>query len=1694
MTRETAEETIKKVIEDMQKKEVFKKAVEFKQKIRSMTDEALKNGLDDSTAQFFLQQVTSLEENLPKEQKIALLAMSGARSILGREVNINNSRDLSLSQDYMNFLVTDDLSKGSNLYDAIEIYRNIVLPIKRRNEAWSSTLRTLDLTSISVEGLGAVAFINPYILGLAVTWGVGRTVTGTWLETQLKHEIPSKYYIQISDFIDQEPNPLFRIGYVDKLDAMGIKLKPEHAAKRRSVYQNALKTAADKNSNNNRDPLPQEIIDVIKGRVKKNKFNPGADRKKTEGVHNQKKSDNIHSKSKNSQPSKKPEGHFEAGKQQAEEGKPLKPEKETEPFTQGKEEWLVNFAQKEFETLEQKVDELHNFLKDEKKERTDKENKLNDQNNLVYKVEVALRGAELASNFAQFLLGDTNPEAAKKLGQISGLLISLGSAVATIISGGTALGVIAVFNALFSAGKVNDSASEYILSKLLPIVNRIEEKTTMLITMADFSNFKMDVHHKDTLRNLARMSGYLVKIDRTTNQHSIDMTNFRNEVRQDASEQEFLKYSETEIIVENSKSFKTESTKFVDNFNNILHLIYNVPKLSVLTSINTKFYTDEKLNLSEIKGRVSQNLQNSIGLLFSLAKKIHDDQKLDSNLELRDVINLPAYYDGVRLLIDYLLAVDWDIIKNAYLQNVDPTNDIIKKLDKVISVGESMASNIDNLVQSPAVFKDLFDKYQEYHQDVMNIMIEDFEKHEKEQYQVSTLNLVGELLGYSENINKITAPKVYKKKQLTHCSPSIRMSESCFQYLFVAVEHDDKINDFISEKKQKIKEKFSALIDRAKAMDGTILDDGSSFTFSRMFENQKLPSLLFSHIMYPDAKNGPKHRISLPLPLPITMVYPWNTWGERAGTWTNQGLFKHYGVFVAAESMRIGIIRHEYSTHGPLLWNVYFNTTINSREEKILFSSMKFPDYHDITFDHELRRDPTNTNRFNISEDYPSILSIWPVEKHDDSLVETLTQEFKTESADRVKGLIEQKKSEVVNSFYQKIQGKNPEINLSLLEAIQKMDFYSLMIKAYSSLIMIRNDGSKLFFNQEKYLWDEKKLRDVMSSDKQPTPKELVSHLRDDLKKIQKYSDCFSEITGLHKEGASQKEFGKHSDQNGCPEFGKPIIGNFLLEATLLKLKSIRTVYLTPEPVFDFPYEEYVLPKREPDINNFDSTFECEFTEDKRFSEIKNKSKIDDAQKENIQKEEPNEPLPPHTKCTCVNNGSGTCGVEEDEFDDSICRTIKEPVKNNPNEKSKPLKQSSSASRPISFLTAPLAWFEAAKDFVQYTFNHQASQRVNSGMNETQHRVPLAEQEINEATIITEVAYDILASIRTENEDEFDHSIPDTNTAKKLIRIDVSNENLETAPKVVLVSAASSFQPEKIITSLTTAPWFFSGSDEFAQKNKRPYNATSCAFEPEFDSEKGGFIFTCYAYNDTKPVGYVKFFNAPEFCASEDKSQYNIVEMDGIFTQARINPEKAPLCSALPLTFYDRACDASKFGALQGGLRGMTEVVETNLLKFGHSPKKAWMVSNGIYYSSAFTINFVSYQIQQDYLTSGVLALKDIATLAAFSFAFNTVSKGLQWGARHLSESGWNITSGFVSSVANVASLLPFAYQTYQDPKIAPISMTSGLAANVATVKSAGLMGKMFSFFSARSDNDQSAPVGPGVTQAATSNSIGSPM
>lgn len=1166
-------------------------------------------------------------------------------------------------------------------------------------------------------------------------------------------------------------------------------------------------------------------------------------------------------------------------------------------------------------------------------------------------------------------------------GQNFGKMVQNMIALQALVKAGGA-GIFATAGAVFTVGLsfltlifsfFGFGGPDPLLVEILSRLKDIDKKLSALIRRVEFGEYKMDVYHIEMLRNFATTFEYLRVIDRAGKQHSNDIQNFRQEVINIAVQAIGLKYDTLALSVENQKVFKVDATLFRETFNELLLTMRRIPALPLLTSSDTALFSNGEINVREIKTRLNRGFQKNVGLLLELSRVAHTLAGRSETYELVGenalALNFPAYYSGVRLFIKYLLNVDNTTAISAYHTIEKAMEHTKKEVDETMTLGDKANSNLLKMAQSCEFIDFLFEGYQRAYDLVKKRLPEDLDGYRRKMFPLRTADKIKEIQLHLEAVDAIKSPskvwmlgnfldiKVFDGLQLREneskgwtpyfywCPvgvsapelgvPAIGEQLRCQRRSHGHKHQDDKLAEFVNRKKEDIKKEFEVHASTYRKMEGTSVYDKIKDDFSPNDSKEKL--VPYSLILYPDEKNHQLHQLSMPM--------------------LTQNFAQPYAYFIMAEYLRLGTIRHEYTTAENLSLKIYFIVGNDSFAKqyfsqdvcnkynvtglcipnaKILISHQPTNNHVAIVLDKDLRRTWPGHPRL-IAEDYPSVLAVWPFRAY---YTDSLSSEIRSKQIHFIEEIVKKVEASILQSYYRDVfVYAGAERDQQLLDAIERMDVFAQLIRAHTSLVLAQNPTAQFFLDQEKYLWDKADLYE-MAVRKGLYPSKIALEMDGNFKELENHRKCFAEVA-----------CGNVTEQKCSSGVEKPIIGNPLLNMTLLVLRNFRTM-----------------------LENSTIT-------------------VGDPEAAKAEKGK----TAPGSGYVCNDDNICTPTSEEDEFEN------REEMKQETGY-SKPA--SSSASRNAPFFYLSIIWLRALHDStVSYL-----SQPSN-----------LISPEVDQIKSIGE---------------------------------DV--ESMSTALAIPTMQIPTTEHHEFVM-------------DMMSSEGKLLYNGGSCAFTPQFDQFTRGYIFTCVAYLDKRPVGYVKLFNEPQLCFSEDKTRNNIMEVGGIFRHAYLNSDTAPVCSALPLTFYDRSCSAIKLGALQGSMRGVSDVVESGLVHAGHSAQKAWLISNGIYYGATFTFNFAVYQTQQDSVTAGTMALKDVAILAATSLATSTASRGLYWAASMLAEKGWKAGSAVVSFTAKTVSYLPFAYQTYQDPTIAPISIATGVVSQKATVSGVSLIGKVFGIFSSRS-------------------------
>jgi hypothetical protein len=179
-----------------------------------------------------------------------------------------------------------------------------------------------------------------------------------------------------------------------------------------------------------------------------------------------------------------------------------------------------------------------------------------------------------------------------------------------------------------------------------------------------------------------------------------------------------------------------------------------------------------------------------------------------------------------------------------------------------------------------------------------------------------------------------------------------------------------------------------------------------------------------------------------------------------------------------------------------------------------------------------------------------------------------------------------------------------------------------------------------------------------------------------------------------------------------------------------------------------------------------------------------------------------------------------------------------------------------------------------------------------------------------------------------------------------------------------------------------------------------PFDSGKWDSEIQQHTKTGEPIFVYRVYKENVEVGTASFYKHRLLCRSEDGTRHNIMQFTGVLEQIqeKINLATASfeeICAALPpmpLTFFEQTLEdvkegASK-GALLGGWRGLSNVVEYGLQKQNVATWKTFGVKYTVYYGGIFLTQFYQHYSQQSTEQIGLVS-------SVYHAAFETMQMGL---------------------------------------------------------------------------------------------------
>lgn len=222
-------------------------------------------------------------------------------------------------------------------------------------------------------------------------------------------------------------------------------------------------------------------------------------------------------------------------------------------------------------------------------------------------------------------------------------------------------------------------------------------------------------------------------------------------------------------------------------------------------------------------------------------------------------------------------------------------------------------------------------------------------------------------------------------------------------------------------------------------------------------------------------------------------------------------------------------------------------------------------------------------------------------------------------------------------------------------------------------------------------------------------------------------------------------------------------------------------------------------------------------------------------------------------------------------------------------------------------------------------------------------------------------------------------------------------------------------------------------------------------------------IFIYRLYKHDLEVGSAEFYGVPWLCFSSDKKQHNLIALSGILRNITISPDMPVehVCHYLPPSLMDKIIYSANRAAMKGFLRGGSTMVKIFLKAHGVKSSKANVISYLSYYTSIFSMNYLSYYYQlneetsiEKHMEAFYMAAWQTGNLVLVELAFEAASKLVEKSAALLANSSWNTLSNGLKKVSNVVRYGMFAYQAVSGGIIeTTTALLSGSATEILTEK-----------------------------------------
>ena len=213
----------------------------------------------------------------------------------------------------------------------------------------------------------------------------------------------------------------------------------------------------------------------------------------------------------------------------------------------------------------------------------------------------------------------------------------------------------------------------------------------------------------------------------------------------------------------------------------------------------------------------------------------------------------------------------------------------------------------------------------------------------------------------------------------------------------------------------------------------------------------------------------------------------------------------------------------------------------------------------------------------------------------------------------------------------------------------------------------------------------------------------------------------------------------------------------------------------------------------------------------------------------------------------------------------------------------------------------------------------------------------------------------------------------------------------------------------------------------------------------------GKFIFTYRAFQGSREVGSISFYESPILCRSKAGNQHNLYAKEGIFNDIIIDTDDIEeICASLPPTFWDNLLHAAIKGGFNGALRGASSMVSHIAKHKGYTTNTATILSKISYYLMYFIAcmaqNNVDSHPQEGWINI-VQIMQQTATVISIDACLTIAQILMRQSAHQCYRRGHEYIG---KSLHKLSACVPFGLLAYQAHTQGVVNSSVGFASAVA--------------------------------------------